>query len=107
MLKMNPDEIDCSTLEDMTSIANATFEKSRGLCEIACRPIGYVMSFDPAPPDKRLVDISFFARYSYSDWTSISLRLPALPVWTYFPGDYRNREQVERDAERHQRDTDD
>ena len=38
------------------------------------------MSFAPVPPDSQLVDISFFARYSYSDWTSISLRLLVLPM---------------------------
>ena len=65
------------------------------------------MCFDPAPPDARLVDISFFARYSYSELRPLHLKLPALPTGTYFPADYRGLEQVRRDAERNRRDADD
>ena len=106
-LKMNPDEMNPNTFEDMTRFANTALAKSRLLSEIACRPLGYVMCFDPAPPDARLVDISFFARYSYSELRPLPLKLPALPTETYFPADYRGLEQVRRDAERNQRDTDD
>lgn len=67
--------------------------------EIAFFPLGYVMTFKSDVPDKRLVDISFFANYAYNDWKEFSLQLPILPVYTYFPGDYRSREEVKKSAE--------
>ena len=103
-MMMNPDEMNPNTLEEMTRTANTAAAESRLLSEIACYPLGYVMSFDPEPPDTRLIDISFFAGYTYFEWRFLPLQLAALPVWTYFPTDYRTREQVERDAERNQRD---
>ena len=105
--EMSPDKLTRDTVEDMVRDANTALDKSRLLSEIACHPIGYVMCFDPVPPDNRLVDISFFARCSYSECRPLYLQLPALPTETYFPGDYRSLEQVRRDAERNQRDTDD
>ncbi|WP_237754343.1 hypothetical protein, partial [Geobacter sp. OR-1] len=62
--------------------------------EIASCPLGYVMTIDSPPPDPRLVDISYFADYRFNDWKDIPLRLPILPVYTAFPGDYRPREEV-------------
>jgi hypothetical protein len=62
--------------------------------EIAFPPFGYVMCLDSLPPDPRLVDISFFANYGYNEWTDVALRLPILPVYTYLPGDYRDRNTV-------------
>ncbi len=96
--RIRPDEISLNTLENLNRKADSALEKSRLLSELACRPLGYVMTFDPEPPDDQLVDISFFAKYPYADWTSISLQLPVFPVYTYFPGDYRSRNQVQHDA---------
>jgi hypothetical protein len=62
--------------------------------EIAFPPFTYVLTVNSAPPDTRLVDISFFSRYGYNQWTDIVLRLPALPVYTFLPGDYRSPEQA-------------
>jgi hypothetical protein len=62
--------------------------------EIAFPPFGYVMCIDSPPPDIRLVDISHFANYGYNEWMDVPLQLPILPVYTYLPGDYRNRETV-------------
>ena len=105
--EMSPNELNRDTAEDMVRAANTALAKSRLLSEIACRPLGYVMTFDPKPPDARLVDISFFAKCSYSECRPLYLQLPALPTETYLPADYRSLEQVRRDAERNQRDTDD
>jgi len=62
--------------------------------EIALAPVGYLMTLGSAAPDDRLVDITFFAKRSYNDWEEFWLRLPVLPVYTPFPGDYRPREEV-------------
>ncbi len=70
----------------------------RVLSEIAFPPLGYVMALSSAPPDERLVDISFMADYRYNDWKDISLRLPVLPIYTMYPGDYRDRERVLKEA---------
>ena len=98
--ELNEDDVNMGTLDDMVSEANRLWSKGRVMSEIGCRPIGYLVSYDSTPPDARLVDISYFASYGYYDWQPLALNLPALPVWTYFPGDYRPLEQIERDAER-------
>ena len=66
--------------------------------EIGFFPLGYVMTIESEVPDNRPVDISFFANYSYNDFKEISLRIPVLPLSTYFPGDYRTREDVMKDV---------
>lgn len=100
--KIRLDEIDRDTMENLIRRIQSDHAKSRVLSEIACIPLGYVMTFGSEKPDNRLVDISVFAQYRYDEYVSIPLRLPVLPVTTYFPGDYRNREQVHRDAEANQ-----
>ena len=65
--EMSPDKLARDTVEDMVRDANTALDKSRLLSEIACHPIGYVICFDPVPPDNRLADISFFAMCSYSE----------------------------------------
>lgn len=62
--------------------------------EFSYPPWGYVLTVGSVPPDERLVDITSFANFRYHDWKHISLSIPILPVFTPFPGDYRNREQV-------------
>ena len=62
--------------------------------EISFPPWGYLMCIDSPPPDKRLIDISFFNSYRYNDWKDLSLNIPILPVETWIPGDYRSRSEV-------------
>jgi len=62
--------------------------------EITFPPFGYVMTFDTEPPDRRLLEITQFSNYSYDSGKSLSLQLPILPIYTYFPGDYRSDEEV-------------
>lgn len=80
-------------------------EKQRGytFSEIAYIPLGYIMTSESDVPDKRPVDISFFANYGYNDWREFSLQLPVLPVYTYFPADYRNRDEVLATAQENRR----
>jgi hypothetical protein len=97
--KINPDEINPDVLDSLLSKVTNDFDVGRVLREVAFPPIGYRMTFDSEPPDSRLVDISDFAEYSYRDRKSIELGLPVLPVYTYLPGDYRDRDQVRRALE--------
>lgn len=63
--------------------------------EITFPPFGYVLSINSPPPDGELFDISFFAGYRYQDWVDVQLRLRAKPIFSWLPGDYRTREEVE------------
>jgi hypothetical protein len=64
------------------------------ISEIALFPMGYVMDLNNHKPDMRLFHITFFSEYGYNDWKEIGLRLPLLPIYTYFPGDYCSKEEV-------------
>jgi hypothetical protein len=68
--------------------------RSHVFSEISFPPFGYILAENSPPPDRRLVDISFFAQYGYSDWVDISLRLPVLPIYSWLPGDFRSRDEV-------------
>lgn len=70
------------------------------MTELAYPPYGYLLVFDGAPPDNRLFEITHFARYDYRQFEVMELRLPVLPTHTSFPGDYRSKEQIFRDAAR-------
>lgn len=74
--------------------------RARALAEFAFPPFGYVLSFDPEPPDSRLLDITFFANHGYDEQPSWSLPLAELSIYTPFVGDYRDRERVLREAAR-------
>lgn len=75
---------------------NSTF------AEITFPPFGYVLTFD-RPPDDRMVDISYFGRYRYNDYSEITLKLPVFPTISYFPGDYRTQEEIDRAVEANQK----
>jgi 5-methylcytosine-specific restriction endonuclease McrA len=75
--------------------------KNRLVSEVTFPPFGFLMTFDSPPPDDRLADITYFAdEYGYDDEVTLWLRFPVLPIYTYFPADYRSREKVLRDAGR-------
>jgi hypothetical protein len=57
-------------------------------------PYGFVMSFESPPPDKKLFEITAFARYRYNEFKFIGFKLPVLPTHLWFPGDYRTKEQI-------------
>jgi hypothetical protein len=70
------------------------------LSETTFPPFGFVMTFISSSPDERLTEITYFAEYHYKQERTLSLKLPVLPVYTFFPADYRSREQVLKDAGR-------
>lgn len=78
----------------VTGIGDIFSRENKVFSEIASFPLGYVMTINSPPPDSRLVDITFFSDYRFNDWKDVSLRLPVLPVYTAFPGDYRPREDI-------------
>ena len=85
---------DRSRQTGIAGIVDFESHKVKVLSEITFPPLGFVMGVSCEPPDSRLFDISFFANYAYNDWKELSLKLPALPVYSYLPGDYRSRDQI-------------
>lgn len=59
-----------------------------------------MMTIDSNPPDGRLAEITHFSHYGYEEFSVFSQRLPVLPTHTVFPGDYRTKERIYRDARR-------
>lgn len=58
--------------------------------EITFPPFGYVMVMsDTEPPDRTLVDITYFSRFRYDATREISLQLPVIATHLRMPGDYR------------------
>jgi hypothetical protein len=74
------------------------------LSEITFPPYGYVLCFDELRPHPDLYDITFFRRYHYGEFAVINLRLPVLPTHLPLPGDYRTKDQIQRDVEQNERD---
>jgi hypothetical protein len=59
------------------------------IAEISFPPFGYVMTLGSDAPDKRLVEISYFAHFGYNEFVSVSRRLAVLQTYMPMPGDYR------------------
>jgi len=51
-----------------------------------------------APPESGFCEISGFSRFSYMEWRDgITMKLPLMPIYTGFPGDYRTRDKTVAD----------
>lgn len=70
----------------------------RSYSEISFPPFSYILSFNSPPPEHPMLDISFFAKYGYQDFTTLELPIPVLSVYTPFPGDFRSRDTVLQEA---------
>lgn len=81
-------------------VGNTSNGEFRTFSEIMYPPFVFVLSIDSAPPDDRLVDLTYMAKYHYNDWGSHFLRLPVLPPGAHIPGDYRSADQLERDRQK-------
>jgi hypothetical protein len=64
--------------------------------EITFPPFGLVLTFDGIPPTEAgFCEISGFSRFNYMDWRDgITMKLPLMPIYTGFPGDYRTRDKT-------------
>jgi hypothetical protein len=72
------------------------------LTEITARPLSYVMTWKTDPPHPEMCEITHFAKYGLDEPHMEFLKLPVLPVWSAYPGDYRTKEEVETSTERTQ-----
>ena len=69
------------------------------ISEMTFPPFGFLLTIDCEWPDKSLGDISGFANFDFKDWVcGLTMRLPIMPIYTAYPGDYRSREEVLRQA---------
>lgn len=82
----------------VSAMVNVYTGKLWTLSEINFPPYGYVLTFDSGPPDSRLFEITHFSKYRYNDHAVKALRLPVLPTHMWFPGDYRTKEEIEKQA---------
>ncbi len=64
--------------------------------ELTFPPFGFIMTVDNSPPPfDEFCEISSFSQFAYNDWRdAISMKLPVMPIYPGFPGDYRTREQT-------------
>ena len=66
--------------------------------EITYPPFGYLMTINSEPPDDRLYEITYFSRYNYNESKTLELKLPVLPTYTVYPGDYRTKKEIYEQA---------
>lgn len=97
MGKIETNDFSLESLAEKVNGLRTKIETHRIFSEFAFPPLGYVLAFEREKPDNRLIDISGFASYRYSDKDTIELRLPVLPVDSPYPTDYRTRKQMEQD----------
>lgn len=73
----------------VTGQLNTETGKASTYSEIAFAPLILVMTFaGDAPPDARLVDITFMANGGYCDLDTTELPLPVLTLRDFYPGAY-------------------
>lgn len=73
--------------------------QTRIYSELSFFPFSYILSLDSPPPEHPMLDISFFANYGYDDFATLHLPIPTVSVYTAFPGDFRDRESVLKQAQ--------
>jgi hypothetical protein len=77
--------------------------KSDLFSEIAFPPFGLIMSFNAVPVEQGLCDLTHFNLYGINAWEVEYLKLPVLPVVSYFPGDFRTVDEIKKTAEENKR----
>jgi hypothetical protein len=66
----------------------------RVFSEIAFPPFGLIMSFDAVPVKHDLCELTHFHLSSINSWSIEYLKLPVLPVVSFFPGDFRTVDEI-------------
>ena len=74
-----------------------------GISEISFPPFGYVITIEsnkPKYPDDRLCDITYFSEYGYDEVKTVCLKVPILPAYSFIPGDYRSKKEIDSAIQR-------
>lgn len=67
--------------------------------EVTFPPFGFVMTLGNSPPPQSgFCEISSFSKFDYRDCRTFTMKLPLMPIYTLFPGDYRTRDVTLADA---------
>jgi len=74
------------------------------MSELTFPPLGYLLSLQGEVPDSRLFEITHFARFDYGQFEVMELRLPVMQTHMWFPGDYRPKDEILRQAAKTKRD---
>ena len=73
---------------------------TRVMSEVAFPPFGIIMAFDSPPPETAFGRINPLRQFGPDDVADVRLELLIGEGHTPFPGDYRTRDEVERQAGR-------
>jgi len=67
------------------------------MSEIGFAPLGFLMTLDSTPTDKRLYEITDFAKFTFGEPKDLTIYPQILPVHMLLPGDYRTAKQINDD----------
>ncbi len=81
VLKFDPDWIASPNLSEFSEIVHP--------------PFGYLMTTDSDKPDDRLFDISWFSNFTFDDYRRVYLKIPVLPIYTMYAGQYPSRKEID------------
>jgi hypothetical protein len=68
--------------------------KRHVFAEIAFAPFGFILTLEGEPIGTPLCEITGFAECSYDWWETRFLELPVMPVVSWFPGDFRTKDEL-------------
>ena len=91
---MPPDSATPDYLGAMIDEAGTIMERKEHPLEISFPPLGYAMTFMPDMSDHSRANVSHFSLYGYNQKASLTIRMPILPVYTWYYGDYRTLDQL-------------
>ena len=79
----------CGRLDISDRSRNSTFS------EITWPPFGFVMTLDN-PPEASMHEITGWGDFRYNDFRSWHLKIPVFPVFSFLPGDYRDKDEIDK-----------
>lgn len=82
-----------------TGLYELGYRGARIFSEISFPPFGFILSVNTPEVDRRLIDITYFKEYAFRDYDVMYLKLPALPVCSPFPADFRSQEELKANFE--------
>ncbi len=81
------------------SIIANTKGEFESVSEISFFPFGYLMTIESKKQRNNILDITFFSKYEYNDWVDLTFQIPCYSIATWFPGDFRTKEEVKQTIE--------
>lgn len=86
-------------LNAVSTVLNFSDNRFVTVSELIVPPLGFLLYYNPSDNLECIgVDITFLADYGYDEKLKIEFPLQVLEMNTYFPTDYRTKEQIENDS---------